>query len=147
MKFVFLFLTLGVLLGCNLERQSSSDKNVDSQQNNPDGLNVPNGFDYKTHRDITVRLQVLDHTGFPAQQVGVRIYPVSETFHNDPILDSTDALSSPIYKNQTNNSGYLEDQIRVPGHWASIYVVVNQLGIQNSVILPIEDYDIFHEFF
>ena len=29
--------------------------------NNPDALNVPDGFDCKMHRDITVGLQVLDH--------------------------------------------------------------------------------------
>jgi len=129
-----------------VEKTSRQDPSLNSD--NPSALNVPDGFDYKMDRDITFKLQVLDHNGLPGQFIGIQVYEQSEQEVYDdsssvPIISTSATL---IFSGQTNDNGYLEEIIRIPMHLESVQVQASQLGINNRVTLNTNTDVIFHEF-
>ena len=118
----------------------------DAQETKP--LSVPDGFDYNMNRDITLRVQVLDHNGNPGKQVGVQIYKPDHFELSDArqAVPATAPLPDLISRGQTDSQGYFEQEVRIPGHLTHIKVQVSQIGIHNVAELEINTDTIFHEF-
>lgn len=146
LRYTLFLLTSASLFACG--GSNSKDGQSQAKPAEPQPLSVPDGFDYNMNRDISLRIQVLDHNGLPADRVGVQI------FQPDNFRPSADDQPSPeaaplpdlISRGQTNSQGYFEQQIRLPGHLRSIRVQVSQLGINNSAELAINTNTVFHEF-
>jgi hypothetical protein len=99
-------------------------------------------------RDITLQLQVFDHNGIEAQQVGIKVYEPSKATtslpsDSAPVIADTPSL---IFSGQTNNLGYLEESIIIPMHLEEIEIQVSQVGINNTVSLPLNNNIISYEF-
>ena len=136
-----------LLSGCGEDsaKSDATDKNA-TQETKP--LVVPDGFDYNMNRDITLRVQVLDHNGNPGKQVGVQVYQ-PDNFKPSEADQATPAaapLPDLISRGQTDSQGFFEQQIRLPGHLTHLKVQVSQLGIHNVAELEINTDTIFHEF-
>ncbi len=144
MKLILFFCSLFLLFACNSEQEIEKKQEIKNNQ----ALNVPDGFDYKMDRDITLQLQVFDHNGIEAQQVGIKVYEPSKATIPSP-SDPAPAIAqmpSLIFAGQTNNLGYLEESIVIPMHLERIEVQVSQVGINNTVLLPVNNNIIFYEF-
>lgn len=150
MRLNILFLLLPFLLiacggGSSSGQTTTLEPEVpNNQSDNPDALNVPDGFDYKMHRDVTLKLQVLDHNSNPGKYIGVQVFEADSAGD----INNPSNMENPniIFRGQTDVNGYFEDQIRLPSHSKEILVQVSQLGIENSAVLTINNHDIFHEF-
>lgn len=132
------------LLACG----GSSDDQPPTTSQEQQPLSVPDGFDYNMNRDITLRVQVLDHNGLPADRIGVQVYQpdtaeLSAPEEASPAISANNAL---ISRGQTDALGYFEQQIRIPGHLSHVKVQVSQLGIHNIAELEINTETVFHEF-
>lgn len=144
MKLTLLFFSLFLLFACNSEKEIEQKQEIRNNQ----ALNVPDGFDYKMDRDITLQLQVFDHNGTEAQQVGIKVYEPSKATTALP-SDSAPVITdipSLIFSGQTNSLGYLEESVVIPMHLEKIEIQVSQVGINNSVLLPLNNNVIFYEF-
>lgn len=132
----------------SVQEPNTVTADVVTSDNNPDALNVPDGFDYKMHRDITVRLQVLDHNQNPGRFIGVQIFEPSHAPNKNPRakIPAVAKLPKLILRGQTNQTGYFEQQLRIPGHLEQLEVQVSQLGIINRAVLNVSSHDLFHEF-
>lgn len=142
-----LFILAVVLPGCNSTDKNSSRSDTTTQETlNP--MSVPDGFDYQMNQDLTVRIQVLDHNGAPADRVGVQISEANNfTLASDDAAVPTAApLPNLISRGQTDPQGYFEQTVRLPGHARQVVVQVSQLGITNRAVLDINGSTLFHEF-
>lgn len=142
-------LTLTVMLSaCGSDQKNSDTTNTADISKNSQPLSVPDGFGYQMNRDLMVRIQVLDHNGQPADRVGVQI---SEASDFTPADSKTSAptiapRANLISRGQTDQQGYFEQTLRLPGHAKQVVVQVSQLGIANRAVLDINGSTLFHEF-
>ncbi len=148
MKTILFAISILLLISCGGGKSKSNNASVEPGINNPDALNVPNGFDYKMDRDIQFNLQVLDHNGAAGNFIGIKIYEPSQhkLSNNDVPAPSIAPTAILIYSGQTNSTGYFEDIVRIPMHLETVQIQVSQLGINNLVTLDINKNVIFHEF-
>ena len=158
MKILFLAITSAALLlsacgGKSSSNNSSvvSDSKPDippSHNTNSEAFNVPDGFDYRMHKDLTIRLQVLDHNENPGRFIGVQVFEPLETAMQNEESSAPNLSAKPklILRGQTDGLGYFEDNIRLPGHLKEVEIQVSQLGIENRAVLSIGNHDLFHEF-
>ncbi len=139
-----------LLIACKEEVDNKSRQDPPLNTDNPSALNVPDGFDYKMDRDITFKLQVLDHNGFPGQFIGIQIFEQSgqEVIDEDSSEPTHTTSATLIFSGQTNEMGYLEEIIQLPMHLENVQVQASQLGINNRVTLNTKTNTnvIFHEF-
>ena len=159
-------LALALLLsGCGAG--SGSDTNAGTSINNDptvsqpisDALQVPDDFDYDMNQSVTLRIQVLDHNGNPGKHIAVTISEAATADNSgqpppahaaaggkagyQPV---SVALANVISRGQTDQFGYFEQQLHLPGHLTRLQVQVSQLGINNQALLDIRHSTVFHEF-
>jgi len=153
MKFQFMVIASAVLFlsacgGTSTSNNSSVVSDSKSDNSNSEALNVPDGFDYRMHKDLTIRLQVLDHNQHPGRFIGVQVFEPLETAMQNEESSAPNLSAKPklILRGQTDGLGYFEDNIRLPGHLKEVEIQVSQLGIENRAVLSIGNHDLFHEF-
>lgn len=144
MRLFVLLCSAFFLIACKSDLKNKSHYEVKNTQ----ALNVPDGFDYKMDRNIRFQLQVFDHNGIEAQQVGIKIYYPVQSRQTSPSdsLPSIADIPSLIFSGQTDSHGYLEETLVIPVHLKSIQVQTSQLGIINKVSLPLNSHVIYHAF-
>ena len=148
MKLILFSALTFLLLACAGDQSKNNFPAKSNGNNNPDSLNVPDGFDYKMDRDITFKLQVLDHNGKPGKYIGIKIYEPSEHVlsSDDTSMPNIEPKAILIYSGQTNGKGYLEESVTIPMHLKSVQVQASQLGINNLADLAVNKPVVFHEF-
>lgn len=147
MKRLLVILISFLIIACNQVEEDSSEHTATFKEN-PNALNIPDGFDYKMDRDITFKIQVLDHNGLPSRHIGIQVYEFSGQEVVDEHLSAPTIPSAAIliFSGQTDEFGYLEESIRIPMHLTSVQIQASQLGINNRVTMNTNTDVIFHEF-
>ena len=98
------------------------------------------GFDFKTIKDVNVKITTLNNNNQPFAGVSVEIYTQNPFDGNGALkTNSTDFL---LHKGITDASGVLESKIAPATTVDSLIILVNQIGLQNYHALKLTSNDV-----
>lgn len=100
---------------------------VDPAGNNASVI-VPEGFDFSTTKEVTVRVSISDNAGKPLKGVRVRL------------MDKSPQNGGTVFFTGTaDETGLFESAIRVPSYINEILVNTDYIGLSENVIVPVKN--------
>lgn len=113
-KFGFLLLvSLAFFVGC---KKNDSGNGPDNTQKI-----APEGFSYRTSKDVTLSVTLLDNQNAPLKGVPVSIYTSENGFKGEL-----------LFKGGTNNAGLLSGLLSIPAYMDTLYVDAAYIGIMRD---------------
>ena len=115
-KYLILFCFLLPFFGCK------KDKNIDSEVKESESgkledVNVSNGFDFETHKEITFELTTVDSMGVAKGPVKMKIYGLDNANQKDE-----------LFSGSSNSQAQLNLTLNVPIHFKNILIVTDSDG-------------------
>ncbi|MEA3443981.1 MAG: hypothetical protein U9R19_04570, partial [Bacteroidota bacterium] len=125
-------LILLVFLIGMLSCEKSNNNNPEEPTSMMEEMSIPQDFDFKTTRDVTINISVLDNSGSPMVFIPIEVYKSKVNSSGLEIGD--DVL---VFKGFTDVQGNINSEISLATSIESLKIKTNYLGLINESIVPI----------